>query len=245
MKVREAIKGGADYIKAMGSGGGTPGTQSWRASFSQTEVTALVDEAHRFGYRATLHCTCAEAITHAVNAGADEIQHGSFFDDVDGSQRLIPSVVNAVVEAGIPLCPTIGVGRHVIKAVAAMPSPSAENADLAQRWVRIEQETLETAAHYLRAGVQFIAGSDAGWRFSPFDALLTELELMAHIGLPALQCIRSATSAAAASLGLSEVAGAIRPGLAADLIAVRGRPDRDIRALRDVVFVMREGARVV
>jgi imidazolonepropionase-like amidohydrolase len=125
-----------------------------------------------------------------------------------------------------------------------MPSPSAENADLARRWARIEQETLEVTAHYLRRGTRFIAGSDAGWRFSPFDALLTELELMAHIGMPALECIRSATSAAAAALDLSDITGALRPGLAADLIAVRGRPDRDIRALRDVTFVMREGVHV-
>jgi imidazolonepropionase-like amidohydrolase len=35
--------------------------------------------------------------------------------------------------------------------------------------------------------------------------------------------------------------GAIRPGLQADIVATRGRPDQDIMALETVVFVMQDG----
>jgi imidazolonepropionase-like amidohydrolase len=42
-------------------------------------------------------------------------------------------------------------------------------------------------------------------------------------------------------LGVERDRGALRPGLAADIVATRGRPDQDILALEDVVFVMKDG----
>jgi imidazolonepropionase-like amidohydrolase len=44
--VRQMVKEGADWIKIMATGGGTPGTQPYRASFSVEELTAAVDQAH-------------------------------------------------------------------------------------------------------------------------------------------------------------------------------------------------------
>lgn len=243
-RVREAIKDGADYIKAMGTGGGTPGTRSWRPSFSAEEVAALVDEAHRFGRRAALHCLCAEALQYAVEARADEIQHAWFMTGPDDPQRFDPAVAGAIADAGIPVCPTLSVGRHLIQAVAAMPAPSADDQEALRRWERLEAEVLEIASALRTRGVRFVAGSDAGWRFSPFDALLTDLELMVESGCLPLEAIHAATGAAAEALAVGEETGTLRPGLAADLIAVWGRPDQDVRALRRLDRVILGGAPV-
>lgn len=233
-RVREAIKGGADYIKAMGTGGGTPGTEAWRPSYSREEVAALVDEAHRFGRRATLHCLCAEALRYAVDAGADEIQHAWFMTGPDSPQALDPGVADAIARAEIPVCPTLGVGRHLRQAVAAMSAPSPDDETAVLRWERVEAEVLDIAGALRSRGVRFVAGSDAGWRFSPFDALLTDLELMAAVGCSPLECIHAATGAAADALGVGHETGMLREGLAADLIAVWGRPDQDLGALRRI-----------
>jgi imidazolonepropionase-like amidohydrolase len=244
-RVREAIKIGADYIKAMATGGGTPGTQPWRPSFSRDELRALVDEAHRFGYRAVLHCLCAEATGFALDAGTDEIEHGWFLTGPETPQRFEPRVADRMAEAGVPVCPTMSVGHYVRAGIADLEMPTPEDRAAARRWARLEAEVVDMASSLRRRGVRFIAGSDAGWRFSPFDALHRELELMAEAGWSARECLVAATGAAAAALGLEAETGTIRPGAAADLLAVDGRPDEDVAALRRVRLVMRAGVRIV
>jgi imidazolonepropionase-like amidohydrolase len=56
--------------------------------------------------------------------------------------------------------------------------------------------------------------------------------------------IIAATTNAADLLGISAEVGALRPGMAADLIAVTGDPLTDITRLKSVEFVMK-GGRVV
>jgi len=87
-----------------------------------------------------------------------------------------------------------------------------------------------------------VAGTDAGWRFTPFDALPEEVALLCRSGIPAMSAIQAATSRAAAVMGREHEFGSVKPGLAADLIAVHGDPLTDIAALRDLRLVMQAGA---
>ena len=60
-------------------------------------------------------------------------------------------------------------------------------------------------------------------------------------GLTPPRVLQIATSGNAAILGMADRIGAIRPGMAADLVAVTGDPGREITALEHVALVMKDG----
>jgi len=77
------------------------------------------------------------------------------------------------------------------------------------------------------------------------EAPWRELELLVDAGLTASEALVAGTSNAAAFLGSGGAdLGAIRAGAAADLVAVEGRPDTEIGAVRRVRLVMVAGRHV-
>src|SRR5690606_36189687 len=96
--VRYQIKHGAQLIKICVSGGvmsltGAPGAQH----YSDEELRAIVDEAHRRGLKVAAHTHGAEAVAHAVAAGIDCIEHGFLIYD---------AAIDLMVENGTWLVPT-------------------------------------------------------------------------------------------------------------------------------------------
>jgi imidazolonepropionase-like amidohydrolase len=91
----------------------------------------------------------------------------------------------------------------------------------------------------LRAGVPICCGSDVGV-FSHGDNALEPI-LMVEYGMAPLEVLRAATSRNAHYLHLDDRLGTIKPEMLADVIAVKGNPAEDIKTLRDVVFVMKNG----
>ena len=71
--VKQALFDGADCIKLIvNEGNGT---------FSPEDLKAIVEEAHRAHRKVAAHAMAGDAITLAVDAGVDSIEHGYFLSD--------------------------------------------------------------------------------------------------------------------------------------------------------------------
>lgn len=219
--VRRHHKAGVDCIKIMSTGGNmTKGSAPWNAQFTEDEVRAGVEEAHRLGMRVAVHAHATEGIRRAVAAGVDSIEHCSFLGP-DKVYAYDPDLGRAIVDAGIYVSPTCNCRYPEIRAA----SPDRDFA----------------LPHLYRAGAKIVASTDSGIANTPLYAYVAGLEAMAGFGLPPGEILVSATSRAAESLGLDTITGQIAPGLEADLIAVGGDPHRSVSALRDLRLVMTRG----
>ena len=240
-RVRELIKAGADWIKVIGSGGGTPRTQSHQASFRAEEVAAIADEAHRFGIKVTMHCLCAEAMENAVAGGVDGIEHGWFLVDEGRDQVFSPDLADRLARAGITITTTLAVGYEIIAAMEGRTDLTPEQIEYLDGWKQTRDFTIEQFGKLREHGVKFIGGTDAGWRYTRFDSLPAEAWLMTEGGMTAEQAIAACTGESADLLGIADQAGRVAAGQAADLIAVDGDPRGDLRRLSEVRLVMQNG----
>ncbi len=240
-KVREMAKQGADFIKVMASGGGTLNTMAWLPAYNAAELAAIADEAHRLGRRVTAHCLCAAASALVLEAGFDMIEHAGFLLDASGEQAFVPEIAERIARAGIPVTATLAVGGFMIRALRAIAHRNAAEEALLERWLRMADANLAQFGRMHEAGVRYVAGTDAGWRYTAFEGLWLEMELMHQGGMPAAEAIHAATGRAAQVLGVAESVGTLRPGMVADIVVVEGDPLADLARLADVRMVMQAG----
>ena len=73
------------------------------------------------------------------------------------------------------------------------------------------------------------------------EPIAQEFPRMVDLGMLPMDAIQSATSRAATMLEMDGKIGVVAPGAFADIIAVSDDPLRDIKALENVQFVMKDG----
>jgi len=232
--VRQQIRNGVDNIKLAASGVEVgPYAYTWMTTFSEEEVRAAIEEAHRWGRTVAIHAQSYDAVKFALRAGVDTIEHGTRMDEeaielFKGSPSiLVPTLCTlfSVLELGAKL--------------DLLPKQREEMAVNEPLWLASVER-----AH--AAGIPIAAGGDLGNRF-PHGTNARELEYLVRAGLSPLEAIQAATGTAARALKLGKLTGALEAGRRADVLVLDGDPLADIRLLQEperLALVLKDGRAV-
>ena len=215
--IRENVHFGAKVIKIV--------VDDQAYIYSADDIRFAVEEAKAAGVRVAAHCLTEAGARNAAEARVASIEHGLVMSDA----TLELCKRNGVVLVGTDFPET---------AAGHLGLPPAD----AKRFHELFLERLKRAH---RIGVTMAFGTDCFFAVpgeTRGTLAISYVDTYVEAGIPAAEVLRMLTVNAARLLGVEARRGAIRPGMAADLIATAANPLDDIRALKKVVFVMKNGA---
>jgi imidazolonepropionase-like amidohydrolase len=235
--IREQARDGVDNVKLQITGSTVQAKRGGRTTlFTDEELRAASETAHDLGLSVAVHAEGPEAITAAIDAGFDTIQHASFIDDA--------TIAHLGAHERSRLVFTLGVYDDIVHIGPSIGYPSESRDRVVAVWERM---VAAVRLAYER-GVPFAVGSDAGGAVHPHGRYARDIALLVRAcGIPVERAIRAATAHAAKAAWI-ENAGEIAVGKDADLVVVDGDLGQRIELLEDercITTVVRKGEVVV
>ena len=227
IKVRENIKYGANAIKFCATGGVfSKGTKVGAQQYSFEEMKAIVDEAHMRDLPVAAHAHGTSGIKTAIKAGVDSVEHASFLDD---------EAIALAKEHGTWLSMDIYNTEYTLT-YGEQNGVDEENLNKERQVSKRQRDSFSRA---VKAGVKMVFGTDAA--IYPHGDNAKQFSRMVKFGMSELQAIQASTINSAKLLKMGDQLGQIKTGFAADIIAVKGNPLKNISLLEQVPFVMKAG----
>jgi imidazolonepropionase-like amidohydrolase len=227
--VREQVKGGADLIKIMACHD--------TLEFTDEELAAVVDEAHRNRLPVTAHATYDACIRRVAEFGVDCIEHGGSMSDetiqvlLDRKLPIVTTFAPLVQQSQPEIARRFGIPEWKIEErIKAVADPS-------------RYAGLKKAAE---RGVPIVFGTDAGSPAVEHDVIAPELAHMVKVGVcrDNMDALASITIRAAKVSAMDHLIGSLEVGKAADVIVVDGNPDHDLFALERIKMTFIDGKRM-
>jgi len=226
--VRLQIKRGSDVIKIASTGGVLDLSENGSgAEFSIDEIKAVVETAKDYGLRVACHAHGAEGIKRAILGGVTSIEHGTFMNDED---------MELAKKYGTYLVPTVIAGKSVADSAKI---PGYFPPVIARKAMEVGTQIQATFGKAYKSGVKIAFGTDAGVYAHGKNYI--EFQYMVEAGMPPMEAIKAATINAADLLGMSDKIGSVSKGKSADIVAIDGDPLTDIKTMKNMAFVMKEG----
>lgn len=234
--VREQRKLGVDVVKIFIDGEAInsqnpPG----ELSFTDEEVNAIVEEAHRRKMRVACHARSAAAVKQAVRAGVDFVGHANYLDDeaiellAEHKERIFVGPAIAWEVTYLEKCETIGVTRETV---------------IQQGYQAEIEATIKTVEKLRKADIKMVVGGDYGISIAPHGTYAKDLEyFVTMFGMSPAESLHCATRNGGLAYDPNGSVGTLVADSLADLIIVDGNPLDDITVLQDHsrLRVMRDG----
>ncbi len=234
---------------------------------SPGEAKIIIEQAHKNGMTTTAHLANYHGeydvhLRDAILMGLDRVEHritlgigGERSADMD---QMIELMINNQVYydpniqmyGGITLRKELGAemiwadeaqyftpyAQELLKKRGDPPPESTPEA--------FKQRLVELNSFYEKGGENLIlVGTDEPvyTTLLPGFAYHRELYAMNHVGIPNMSVIRAATINGARALGIDDELGSIEVGKIADIIVVEGNPLIDIKSMRNLKSVIKDG----
>jgi imidazolonepropionase-like amidohydrolase len=225
---------------------------------------AVIDEAHKNGFRTAAHIVFLNDAKGVLRAGVDYIAHSVRDQEVDEEfialmkKRHVsysPTLTRELAVFTYSETPSFFSDPFFLKEadpaeIAQMQDPKRQGTmktDPAAQWYK---EHLPVAMRNLKilsdAGINIAMGTDSGGGPGRFQGYFEHLELEyeTKAGLTPMQALVSATSGAAKAINISREVGTLEKGRLADFLVLTANPLDDIKNTRAIESVWVGGVRV-
>jgi imidazolonepropionase-like amidohydrolase len=225
---------------------------------------AVIDEAHKNGFRTAAHIVFLNDAKGVLRAGVDYIAHSVRDQEVDEEfialmkKRHVsysPTLTRELAVFTYSETPSFFSDPFFLKEadpaeIAQMQDPKRQGTmktDPAAKWYK---EHLPVAMRNLKilsdAGINIAMGTDSGGGPGRFQGYFEHLELEyeTKAGLTPMQALVSATGGAAKAINITREVGTLEKGKLADFLVLTANPLDDIKNTRAIESVWVGGVRV-
>jgi imidazolonepropionase-like amidohydrolase len=186
-----------------------------RYIYSVDDIRFMVAEAARAGFKLAAHCWTEAGARNAAEAGVASIEHG----------RLMPDeILQTAKRNNVAL-----VGTEYL----ALEYDKPEHDVWIDRLRRADK--IGVTLVYGTDVIDIVEGETRG------TLSMKGIDPWIEAGVSPQKTLQAMTGNAARLLGVDKVRGFLRPGMAADIIAVPDNPLQNLNTLKSVMFVMKDG----
>lgn len=224
---RQNLAKGADLLKLFVTGGvsSTSGGLDF-CSYTRKEIAVAVEEAERAGKYAAAHAHGGKGLDFCIEEKVRTIEHAAFITEKQ---------IDGVINNDLWIIGTFAILFHA----TGIEQTDFSVPQIREKVLSAREVVAENFNRVIKSGANLAVGTD-----SMHGLISYELECLVNFGSSNRQAILAVTKNAAKACRVEDKLGTIEAGKLADFIGVKQNPLDDIKHLKNVEVVYKDGEKV-